>query len=259
MEIEEHHLFRVTRNADLAIEEDEADDLLLAIEEELRRRRFGEAVRLEVERSMPADTRNLLLRGLGLGEADCYDVAGMLDLTGLWGIAELDRPDLKPAPWVPVTPPRLVPLDEDEPADVFAAMRQGDILVHHPYESFTASVERFITQAAETPTSSIKQTLYRTSGDSPIVQSLIRAAERGKQVVVLVEIKARFDEEANIVWARKLERAGAHVVYGLVGLKTHSKTALVVRREGLGCGDTFTSAPATTTRRRRGCTSTLAC
>jgi polyphosphate kinase len=235
MEILEHHLFRVTRNADLAIEEDEADDLLLAIEEELRRRRFGEAVRLEVERSMPAATRALLLRGLGLSAEDCYDISGMLDLTGLWAIAELDRPDLKPAPWIPVTPPRLVPPDEDEPADVFAAIRMGDILVHHPYESFAASVERFITQAADDPdVLSIKQTLYRTSGDSPIVQSLIRAAERGKQVVVLVEIKARFDEEANIIWARKLERAGAHVVYGLVGLKTHSKTALVVRREGSG-------------------------
>ncbi|MFL5671433.1 MAG: polyphosphate kinase 1 [Chloroflexota bacterium] len=235
MEIEEHHLFRVTRNADFEIEEDEADDLLLAIEEELRRRRFGAAVRLEVERSMPEATRALLLRGLGLGEDDCYDVRGMLDLTGLWSIAELDRPDLKPAPWSPVTPPRLIPHDEDEPADVFAAIRAGDILVHHPYESFAASVERFITQAADDPeVLTIKQTLYRTSGDSPIVQSLIRAAERGKQVVVLVEIKARFDEEANIVWARKLERAGAHVVYGLVGLKTHSKTALVVRREGAG-------------------------
>jgi polyphosphate kinase len=235
MEIIDHHLFRVTRNADLAIEEDEADDLLLAIEEELRRRRFGEAVRLEVERSMPAATRTLLLRGLGLREEDCYDISGMLDLTGLWAIAELDRPDLQPAPWIPVTPPRLIPPDEDEPADVFAAIRLGDILVHHPYESFAASTERFITQAADDPdVLSIKQTLYRTSGDSAIVQSLIRAAERGKQVVVLVEIKARFDEEANIIWARKLERAGAHVVYGLVGLKTHSKTALVVRREGSG-------------------------
>ena len=235
MEVEEHHLFRVTRNADFEIEEDEADDLLLAIEEELRRRRFGAAVRLEVERSMPAATRALLLRGLGLGEADCYEVSGMLDLTGLWAIADLDRPDLKPVPWSPVTPPRLIPPDEDEPADVFAAIRAGDILVHHPYESFAASTERFITQAANDPdVLTIKQTLYRTSGDSPIVQSLIRAAERGKQVVVLVEIKARFDEEANIVWARKLERAGAHVVYGLVGLKTHSKTALVVRREGSG-------------------------
>ncbi len=235
MEIVEHHLFRVTRNADLALEEDEADDLLMAIEEELRRRRFGEAVRLEVERSMPEATRALLLRGLGLGEQDSYEIRGMLDLTGLWAIAELDRADLKPLPWTPVTPPRLVPPDEDEPADVFAAIRAGDILVHHPYESFTASVERFITQAADDPdVLTIKQTLYRTSGDSPIVQSLIRAAERGKQVVVLVEIKARFDEEANIIWARKLERAGAHVVYGLVGLKTHSKTALVVRREGSG-------------------------
>ena len=235
MEVEEHHLFRVTRNADLAIEEDEADDLLLAIEEELRRRRFGEAVRLEVERSMPATTKALLLRGLGLDEADCYEISGMLDLTGLWAIAELDRPDLKPATWTPVTPPRLMPPDEDEPADVFAAIRAGDVLIHHPYESFGASVERFITQAADDPdVLSIKQTLYRTTGDSPILQALIRAAERGKQVVVLVEIKARFDEEANIIWARKLERAGAHVVYGLVGLKTHSKTALVVRREGSG-------------------------
>src|SRR5689334_4702406 len=142
MEVEEHHLFRVTRNADFEIEEDEADDLLLAIEEELRRRRFGAAVRLEVERSMPAATRALLLRGLGLSEADCYDVSGMLDLTGLWAIADLDRPDLKPVPWSPVIPARLVPPDEDEPADVFAAVRAGDILVHHPYESFAASTEQ---------------------------------------------------------------------------------------------------------------------
>ncbi len=235
MEVVEHHLFRVTRNADLAIEEDEADDLLMAIEEELRRRRFGEAVRLEVERSMPAGTRLLLQRGLGLFENDVYEVSGMLDLTGLHQLSELSRPDLQIAPWTPVIPPRLLPPDEDMPADVFAAIRGGDILVHHPYESFAASVERFITQAADDPdVLSIKMTLYRTSGDSPIVQSLIRAAERGKQVVVLFEIKARFDEEANIVWARKLERAGAHVVYGLVGLKTHSKTALVVRREGSG-------------------------
>jgi polyphosphate kinase len=233
MEITDAHLFRVTRNADLAIEEDEAGDLLLAIEEELRRRRFGEAVRLEVERSMPAATRRILLDGIGLAEEDCYEVSGMLDLTGLWAIAGLDRPALQPPTWTPVVPPRLIPPDEDEPVDVFAAIRAGDILVHHPYESFAASVERFIAQAAEDPeVLTIKQTLYRTSGDSPIVQNLIRAAERGTQVVVLVEIKARFDEEANIVWARKLEQAGAHVVYGLVGLKTHSKLALVVRREG---------------------------
>jgi polyphosphate kinase len=207
----------------------------MAIEEELRRRRFGEAVRLEVERTMPAATRNLLLRGLGLEADDAYEIAGMLDLTALSRIADLDIPELRTPPWTPVTPPRLTPSDEDEPADVFAAIRAGDILVHHPYESFAASVERFIAQAADDPdVLTIKMTLYRTSGDSPIVQSLIRAAERGKQVVVLVEIKARFDEEANIIWARKLERAGAHVVYGLVGLKTHSKTALVVRREGSG-------------------------
>ena len=235
MEILETHLFRVTRNADLAIEEDEADDLLLAIEEELRRRRFGEAVRLEVERSMPAATRNILLRGIGLSEEDCYEVPGMLDLTGIWHLSELDRPDLRAPAWTPVVPARLIPVDDDEPADVFSAIRAGDLLVHHPYETFTASVERFIAQAADDPeVLTIKMTLYRTSGDSPIVRDLIRAAERGKQVVVLVEIKARFDEEANIIWARKLEQAGAHVVYGLVGLKTHSKTALVVRREGSG-------------------------
>ena len=159
----------------------------------------------------------------------------MLDLTGLSQVGEIDREDLRAPAWVPVVPSRLAPVDDDEPADVFNAIRAGDILVHHPYESFAASVERFIAQAADDPeVLTIKMTLYRTSGDSPIVRDLIRAAERGKQVVVLVEIKARFDEEANIIWARKLEQAGAHVVYGLVGLKTHSKTALVVRREGSG-------------------------
>ncbi len=235
MDVVDSHLFRVTRNADFTVEEDEADDLLMAIEEELRRRRFGEAVRLEVERTMPAATRTLLLRGLGLEADDCYEITGMLDLTAMYRIADLEIRELRATPWTPVTPPRLTPPDEDEPADVFAAVRAGDILVHHPYESFAASVERFIAQAADDPdVLTIKMTLYRTSGNSPIVQSLIRAAERGKQVVVLVEIKARFDEEANIIWARKLERAGAHVVYGLVGLKTHSKVALVVRREGSG-------------------------
>jgi polyphosphate kinase len=235
LRVVETDLFRVTRNADFDIEEDEADDLLMAIEEELRRRRFGKAVRLEIERSMPTATRTLLMRGLGLEPDDVYEVGGMLDLTALWRITDLDRPDLRSVPWLPVTPQRLAPPDDDEPADVFAAIRASDILVHHPYESFATSVERFIAQAADDPdVLTIKQTLYRTSGDSPILQSLIRAAERGKQVVVLVEIKARFDEETNIEWARKLERAGAHVVYGLVGLKTHSKTALVVRREGSG-------------------------
>jgi polyphosphate kinase len=234
MEIVETHLFRVTRDADLAIEEDEADDLLLAIEEELRRRRFGEAVRLEVERSMPATTRAILLKGIGLRDEDCFELSGMLDHTGLTSLLDLDRPELKQPSWTPVVPPRLAPPDDD-PVDVFSVIRTGDLLVHHPYESFSSSVERFIAQAADDPdVLSIKQTLYRTSGDSPIVRSLIRAAERGKQVVVLVEIKARFDEEANIIWARRLEQAGAHVVYGLVGLKTHSKVCLIVRREGHG-------------------------
>ena len=235
MEILETHLFRVTRDADIAIEEDEADDLLLAIEEEIRRRRFGEAVRLEVERSMPEVTRQILIKGVGVLEDDSFEVAGMLDLTSLWQLVGLDRPDLKSPGHTPVIPQRLLPPDEDEPADVFAQMRAGDLFLHHPYESFTGSVERFIDQAADDPeVLTIKQTLYRTSGDSPIVQALIRAAERGKQVVVLVEIKARFDEENNIGWGRRLEQAGAHVVYGLVGLKTHSKVALVVRREGTG-------------------------
>ncbi|HEX5828266.1 MAG TPA: polyphosphate kinase 1 [Candidatus Limnocylindrales bacterium] len=235
MEIVETHLFRVTRDADIAIEEDEADDLLLAIEEEVRRRRFGEAVRLEVERSMPEVTRQILLKGINVREEDSFEVAGMMDLTALWQLVDIDRSDLKAPSYVPVVPQRLLPPDEDEPVDVFAQMRQGDIFLHHPYESFTASVERFISQAADDPdVLTIKQTLYRTSGDSPIVRALIRAAEQGKQVVVLVEIKARFDEENNIVWARRLEQAGAHVVYGLVGLKTHSKVALVVRREGSG-------------------------
>lgn len=235
MEIVEHHLFRVTRNADLEIEEEEAPDLLMAIEEELRKRRFGKVVRLEIERSMPHPTRALLMRGLGIEAHDVYEIAGMLDLTALSAIADLDVPSLQPVPWTPVTPPRLAGADRDDGADVFAAMREGDILLHHPYESFATSVQRFIEQAVEDPdVLTIKQTLYRTSGDSPIVRALVQAAEQGKQVVVLVEIKARFDEQANIVWARALERAGAHVAYGLVGLKTHSKVALVVRREGRG-------------------------
>ncbi|HEY4752632.1 MAG TPA: polyphosphate kinase 1, partial [Candidatus Limnocylindrales bacterium] len=235
MEIIETHLFRVTRDADITVEEDEADDLLLAIEEEVRRRRFGEAVRLEVERSMPEATRQILIRGIGVREGDAFEIAGMLDLTALFQLVDLDRPDLKAPQHVPVVPPRLQPTEEDEPVDVFAQIRAGDILVHHPYESFTASVERFLIQAAGDPdVLTIKQTLYRTSGDSPIVQALIDAAGGGKQVVVLVEIKARFDEANNIIWARKLEQAGAHVVYGVIGLKTHCKVLLVVRREGSG-------------------------
>jgi polyphosphate kinase len=235
MEIVEHHLFRVTRNADLELEEEEAPDLLMAIEEELRKRRFGKVVRLEIERSMPHPTRALLQRGLGIEQQDVYEIAGMLDLTALEAISALDEPALHAVAWQPVVPPRLASADPDEETDVFDAIRAGDILLHHPYESFPASVQSFIEQAATDPdVLTIKQTLYRTSGDSPIVRALIQAAEQGKQVVVLVEIKARFDEQANIVWARALERAGAHVTYGLVGLKTHCKLALVVRREGRG-------------------------
>ena len=233
MEVIEHHLFRVTRDADLALEEGDADDLLVAIEEELRRRRVGEPVRLEVERSMPEETREILRRGLGISNDETYEVRGTLDLSSLWQLVDLDRPDLKPVPWIPTVPPRLQAPDDDEPVDMFAAIQSADLLVNHPYESFSASVERLVEQATDDPdVLTIKQTLYRTSGDSPVVHHLIRAAEQGKQVVVLVELKARFDEQANIVWARKLEQAGAHVVYGLVGLKTHCKTLLIVRREG---------------------------
>jgi polyphosphate kinase len=232
MEIVDHHLFRVTRNADFELEEEEAPDLVAAIEEELRRRRFGRVVRLEVERSMPKAKREFLMRGLDVEPEDVYEIAGLLDLTCLRQIAFLDQPDLQLPRWQGVTPARLAPTDTDQPTDVLAAMRDGDILVHHPYESFSTTVLRFIEQAATDPdVLTIKQTLYRTSGDSPIVHALIRAAEAGKQVVVLVEIKARFDEAANIVWARALERAGAHVTYGVVGLKTHCKLCLVVRRE----------------------------
>jgi polyphosphate kinase len=233
MDVVEHHLFRVTRDADLSIEEDDAADLLDAIEQELRRRRFGEPVRLEVERSMPESTRALLRAGLGLGDGETYEVKGMLDLSSLQLLGDLERPDLKAVPWTPTIPPRLAPPDEDTPADLFSAIQAGDILVHHPYDSFAASIERLVEQAADDPdVLTIKQTLYRTSLDSRVVHHLIRAAESGKQVVVLVEIKARFDEQANIEWARRLEGAGAHVVYGLAGLKTHCKTLLIVRREG---------------------------
>jgi polyphosphate kinase len=184
---------------------------------------------------MPETTRLILMKGIGVRDEDTFEITGMLDLTALWQLVDLERSDLKAPTYVPVVPPRLLPPDEGEPVDVFAQIRAGDIFLHHPYESFTASVERFITQAVDDPeVMTIKQTLYRTSGDSPIVRALIRAAERGKQVVVLVEIKARFDERANIVWAKALERAGAHVAYGLLGLKTHSKIALVIRRESGG-------------------------
>jgi polyphosphate kinase len=231
MDIESNSPFRVTRNADLTLEEDEADDLLAAVEMELRRRRFGRAVRLEIDAGMADEVRELLQRELDVGDDDTYVHAGPLDLGGLWSVHELDRPDLKDPPHQAVTPTRLDPGDEER-CDVFAAIGDGDLFLHHPYDSFQSSVQEFIRQAASDPhVLAIKMTLYRTSGDSPIVKSLIRAAERGKQVVALVELKARFDEGANIEWARALETAGVHVVYGLVGLKVHTKTVLVVRDE----------------------------
>jgi len=231
MEVVEHHLFRVTRNADIEVEEDRDEDLLQALERELLRRRFGPAVRLEVTDSMNPRVLDLLVEEIVVSRSDVLEVPGLLDLASLWQLYDdVDRPDLKFRSFVPSTAPRFA---EGEVAQsVFATLREGDVLVHHPYESFSTSVQRFIEQAAIDPNVlAIKQTLYRTSGDSPIVDALIDAAEAGKQVVVLVEIKARFDEQANIRWARALERAGCHVVYGLVGLKTHCKTLLVVRQE----------------------------
>ncbi|MGQ0433039.1 MAG: RNA degradosome polyphosphate kinase [Microthrixaceae bacterium] len=231
MEIAAHHSFRVARNADLTLEEEEADDLLAAVEIELRRRQFGRAVRLEISDGITQDVRELLQAELDLGESDTYSLVGPLDLGGLWSVHGLDRPELKDPPFQRVTQARLDSGDDDG-SDMFAALREGDVLLHHPYDSFRTSVEEFIRQAATDPhVLAIKMTLYRTSGESPIVRSLIRAAERGKQVAVLVELKARFDEGANIEWAKALETAGVHVVYGLVGLKVHSKTALVVRDE----------------------------
>ena len=230
LDVVSHHLFRVTRNADLEVEDDRDEDLLQALERELARRRFGPAVRLEVTETMDPQILEVLLSEMEMKPQDVLQVPGLLDLSALWALYDLDRPELKDEPFVPATHPRLS--DGETPKSVFATLREGDVLLHHPYHSFATSVQRFIEQAAADPNVlAIKQTLYRTSGDSPIVTALIEAAEAGKQVVVLVEIKARFDEEANISWARSLERAGCHVVYGLVGLKTHCKTALVVRRE----------------------------
>ncbi len=232
MEVLTSHVFRVTRDAELEVDDDGAEDLLNALEQELTRRRFSKAVRLEVERGTPNHLLQMLMRELQVDEPDIFELSGPLDLSCLAELLQINRPDLKDPPFQPVTHPRLLPTD-DAPADVFAAIRGGDILVHHPYESFANSVQLFIEQAAADPdVLAIKQTLYRTSGESPIVDALIEAAEAGKQVVVLVEIKARFDEIANINWARTLERAGCHVVYGLVGLKTHCKLCMVVRQEG---------------------------
>ncbi|BBY16760.1 RNA degradosome polyphosphate kinase [Mycolicibacterium litorale] len=231
LEIVEHHAFRITRNADFEVEEDRDEDLLQALERELARRRFGSPVRLEVSDDMTESMLELLLRELDVDPSDVVEVPGLLDLSALWQIYAVDRPALKDRPFVPATPPAFG--ERETPKSIFSTLRDGDVLVHHPYDSFSTTVQRFIEQAAADPNVlAIKQTLYRTSGDSPIVNALIDAAEAGKQVVALVEIKARFDEQANIKWARALEQAGVHVVYGLIGLKTHCKTALVVRREG---------------------------
>jgi polyphosphate kinase len=231
MTVVEHHLFRVTRNADFEVEEDRDEDLLQALERELVRRRFGPAVRLEVEQDIDDEIVQLLVSEIDIDMEDVQRIPGLLDLSALWQLYDIDRPALKERPFVPATNPRFA--EGETPKSVFSTMRDGDVLVHHPYESFATSVQRFIEQAAADPNVlAIKQTLYRTSGDSPIVDALIDAAQAGKQVVALVEIKARFDEQANIKWARALERAGCHVVYGVVGLKTHCKTALVVRQEG---------------------------
>ena len=231
MEVVEQHLFRVTRNADLELDDDEADDLLEALERELVRRRFGPAVRLEVQEDVSTEVLDLLMREIEIEERDVLRLPGLLDLTALFAISGLDRPELKDEPFVPTTPSRLA--SDETPVDMFAVLRERDLLVHHPYDSFATSVQRFVEQAAADPSVvAIKQTLYRTSETSSIVDALVAAAESGKQVVVLVELKARFDEHANIRWARALETAGCHVVYGVVGLKTHCKLLLVVRREG---------------------------
>ena len=235
MEVVEHHAFRVTRNEDLEVEEDDAENLLKALEKELLRRRFGPPVRLELAAGFAPRLRKMLIRELAIHEADVYELPAPLDLTGLNLVADLDRPDLKYPKFVPSTARGLAEVESANPTDFFEAIRNRDILLHHPYDSFSTSVQQFIAQAAADPdVLAIKQTLYRTSGDSPIVDSLIDAAEAGKQVLAIVEIKARFDEQANISWARKLEQAGVHVVYGQVGLKTHCKLVLVVRQEAGG-------------------------
>jgi polyphosphate kinase len=234
MQVLSRHAFRVTRNADFTLNEDDIEDLLAAVETALRlRRRSPRAVRLEADAAMPADVRALLLDELELTQDDVYDIEGLLDLSGLAELVRLRRPDMKFDPWTPVTQPRLAPPEPGKSTDFFRALRAGDILVHHPYDSFATSVEAFVEQASMDPAvMAIKQTVYRTSGpESAIARSLMRAAESGKQVVAVVEVTARFDEEMNIAWARALEEAGVHVVYGIVGLKTHAKCALVVRRD----------------------------
>ena len=231
MVVEEHAVFRVTRNADLTLEEEEADDLLAKVEMELRRRRFGRAVRLEVQEGISHEMLELLVRELDLEMADVTVHRRAVDLTCLFQLHALELPALKDVPWPPVTAGRILRADAQD-RSIFSVIRERALMVHHPYESFASSVENFIAQAADDPrVQSIKMTLYRAGGDSPIARSLMRAAERGVQVAVLVELKARFDEATNVGWAKALERAGVHVVYGLVGLKTHAKTTLVVRHD----------------------------
>jgi polyphosphate kinase len=234
MEIVDYDVFRVTRDADFTVS-DEADDLLQAVEDELRRRRFGDVVRVEVGSGMSQAIREQITRSLDAEPDDVFDVPGLLDLEDLWDIVRVPgHAELRDPPSTPVTQPRLQSDDSDTP-DVLAAMRRGDILLHHPYDSFTSSVERFVEQAVADPdVLAVKQTVYRTSDDSPLVPSLIRASERGKQAVCVVEVKARFDERANVQWSRAMEESGVHVVYGLPSLKTHAKCILVVRREGDG-------------------------
>ncbi len=244
MNLQEYSCFRVTRDADFGLEQEEGDDLMLAIEQELRQRRVsGSVVRMEIQASTPASVRETLMQEMQLTEMDVYEIEGLLGLKDLMSFMALPLPELKDPPQTAAIPRRLrwlnqpaaarSALEAEEAKDIFSVIRQQDLLVHHPYESFTASVEQFIAQAADDPeVLAIKMTLYRTSGDSPIVNALIAAAENGKQVAVLVELKARFDEENNVVWARQLESSGVHVVYGLMGLKTHTKVVLVVRQEG---------------------------
>ncbi len=233
MQILQNHSFRVTRNEDVEVEEDDAENLLLALERELMRRRFGPPVRLEVEQSMDPHVLELLMSELDVNEHEVFRIPGPLDLTGLWDLYSLDRDDLKLRKYVSKTSRQLADVESSSAPDVLACIRERDILLHHPYDSFSTSVQLFLEQAAIDPNVlAIKQTLYRTSGDSPIVDALITAAQEGKQVLAIVEIKARFDEENNIAWSRKLEEAGVHVVYGLVGLKTHSKLSMVVRNDG---------------------------
>lgn len=235
MEVLNNYTFRVTRNEDVEVEEDDAENLLKAMEQELQRRRFGPAVRLEVAENLSPKIRDLLVRELQITDDDVFHLPAPLDLTGLHVIASLDRPALRYPAFRPTTHHQLAPVESADAANVFDAISRGDVLLHHPYDSFSTSVQAFLSQAARDPkVLAIKQTLYRTSGDSPIVDSLIEAAVAGKQVLAIVEIKARFDEQRNISWARKLEEAGVHVVYGLIGLKTHCKLSLVVRQEEAG-------------------------